>query len=154
MRLAAWRELLSLTRIQAIVGITTGLITIVGALYSATELFGPAAGTGSLVAIVQDMVSGSSVPDATIEVLTPTNTLVATLTPDRNGRASQSLKEGIYLVRASHPRYEASVTRIQVFSKQTVQVHARLRSGSSTPLEHAGRAVSGGLRAVRRAFGF
>ena len=46
--------------------------------------------------------------------LTPQNALVATLTPDATGRATHELKEGIYVVRVSHPKYAADVRRVQV----------------------------------------
>ena len=93
-------------------------------------------------------------PGATIEILTPLNALVTMLTPDSRGRAHQNLKEGIYVVRVSHPDYSAEVLQIQVFSRQTVEIKASLRAGSSAPLEHAGRAVKDKVRAVGRALGF
>ena len=139
---------------QAIVGLLAGIVTVTGAVYSLTQVFGPAAGIGEVVAVVQDAASVKSVTDATIEILTPLNALVATLTPDSMGRARQSLKEGIYVVRVSHPRYSAEVRQIQVFSRQTVEIKASLRAGSSLPLAHTKRAINDGVRAVRRVFGF
>jgi len=108
---------------------------------------------GQVVAMVQEAKSEKSVPDATIEILTPQNALVATLTPDSLGRARQSLKEGIYRVRVSHPRFAAEVRQIHVFSRQTVEVRLRLRAGSSSPLEQAEQAINGGVHAVKRALG-
>jgi hypothetical protein len=106
------------------------------------------------VALVQEAKSQKGVPDATIEILTPQNALVATLTPDSLGRARRALREGTYRVRATHPRFAAEVRQIQVFSGQTVEVKVRLRAGSSSPLAQARRAINQGVRAVRRAFGF
>jgi hypothetical protein len=100
---------------------------------------------------VQDAGTHRGVTDATIEVLTPDNTIVATLTPDATGRAAQSLKEGLYIVRVSHPRYAADVRRIQLQPRQTMEIKASLRAGSSSPME---RAVNDGMRAVRRALRF
>lgn len=142
-----------LSRVQAIVGLLAGIVSVTGALYSVTQFFRPTPGMGEVVAVVQEARSGKGVSDATIEILTPQNALVATLTPDSLGRARQSLKEGTYRVRVSHPRYAAEVRQIQVFSRQTVEVKVRLRAGSSSPLERAGQAVNKGVRAVRRAFG-
>ncbi len=144
---------MSLSRFQAIVGLLAGLISITGTLFSVTHFFQPAPGTGEVVAVVQEAKSEKSVTDATIEILTPQNALVTTLTPNFLGRARQSVKEGTYRVRVSHPRFAAEVRQIQVFPGQTVEVRVRLRAGSSSPLAHAGRAVNTGVRAVKRALG-
>ena len=103
------------------------------------------------MATVQEAGSHQSISDATIEVLTTENDIVATLTPDASGRATQDLKEGIYVVRVSHPRYAAEVRRVRVFSRQTVEVRTTLHAGSSSPLD---RAVNNGVRAVRKALHF
>ena len=97
--------------------------------------------------------SQKAVAGATIEILTPQNALVTTLTPNSLGQARHTLKEGSYRVRVSHPRFSAAVRPIQVFSGQTVEVRVRLQAGSSSSLAHAERAVSGGVRAVRRLLG-
>jgi hypothetical protein len=141
---------MSLSRVQAIVGTMAGLVTVAGAL----QIFGPTGDMGEFVAVVQEAASARSVPDATIEILTPLNALVTTLAPDSRGRAHQRLKEGIYVVRVSHPDYSAEVRQIQVFPRQTVEIKASLRAGSSSPLVHAGRAVKDKVRAVGRVLGF
>ena len=104
--------------------------------------------TGDLVAIVQAAGSLRTVTDATVEVLTTENAIVATLTPDSRGRVMQELTEGVYVVRVSHPRYAAEVRRVQVLPRQTVEVRTSLRAGSSSPIE---RAVNHGVSAVRKA---
>jgi hypothetical protein len=152
--LSLLRSNLSLSRVQAIVGVLTGIVTITMGLYSLLQLRGPAAGMGELVAVVQEAASERSVTDATIEVLTPLNALVATMTPDAKGRARQSLKEGIYVVRVNHPRYASEVRQIQVFPRQTVEIKASLRGGSALPLGHVKRTVNDGVRAAGRALGF
>ena len=144
----------SLSRAQMIVGLLAGIVSVTGALYSVTQFFRPGPGMGEVVALVQEAKSQKGVPDATIEILTPQNALVATLTPDSLGQARRALKEGTYRVRVSHPRFAAEVRQIQVFSGQTVEVKVRLRAGSSSPLAQARRAINQGVRAVRRAFGF
>jgi Carboxypeptidase regulatory-like domain len=110
-----------------------------------------AADTGELVAIVQTAGAHRSVADATIEVLTAENAIVATLKPDSTGRAKQELKEGVYVVHVSHPRYAAEVRRVQVLPRQTIEVRTTLRAGSSSPIE---RAVNDGVSAVRKALRF
>jgi len=140
----------SLSRIQAIIGTLAGIISIGGALFSVTPL-AQAFTRGELVTTVQDAASHRGVADATIEVLTTQNDLVATLTPDATGRATQDLKEGVYVVRISHPRYAADVHRVQVLSRQTVEIRATLHAGTSSPIE---RAVNDGVRALRKALRF
>jgi hypothetical protein len=141
---------LSLTRVQAVIGTLAGIISIVGATFSLFQFLRPA-NKGELVAIVQEAGSHRSVADATIEILTPQNTLVATLTPDSTGRATQDLMEGAYTVRVSHPRYAVEARRIQVMPRQTTEVRANMRSGSSSPVE---RAVNNGVNALRKALHF
>jgi hypothetical protein len=140
----------SLSRLQAIVGTVAGIISIAGAFCSLTP-FARSASTGELVATVREAGSERRVTDATIEVLTTRNEVVATLLPDAAGRAEQDLKEGVYVVRVSHPRYAADVRRVQVVARQTVENRANLRAGSSSPVQQA---ITDGVRAVRRALRF
>jgi hypothetical protein len=141
---------LSLSRIQAVVGTLAGLASVTGAVFSMVEFTRPA-NTGRLVAIVQTAGSRRSVTDATVEVLTAQDAIVATLTPDSTGRVTQELQEGLYVVRVSHPRYAVEARRIQVLPRQTTELRANLRAGSSSPIA---RAVNNGVSAVRKALRF
>ena len=140
----------SLSRVQAVIGLLAGIASITGAAFSLVQFARPA-NTGDLVTIVQAAGSRRSVTDATVEVLTTQNAIVATLTPDSTGRVTQELTEGVYVVRVSHPRYAADVRRVQVLPRQTVEIRASLRAGSSSPIA---RAVNNGVSAVRRALRF
>src|SRR5688572_6782278 len=104
---------LSLSRIQSVVATLAGVTSVVGATFSLVQFAQPA-NTGELIATVSAAGSNRSVTDATVEVLTIENALVATLTPDSGGRVTQKLSQGVYVVRVSHPRYVAEVRRIQV----------------------------------------
>jgi hypothetical protein len=141
---------LTLSRFQAIVGTMAAIASVTGAAFSLVEFARPAK-TGELVAVVQAAGSRRSVSDATIEVLTPQNAIVATLTPDSTGRATKELTEGVYIVRVSHPRYAANERRIQVLPRETVEIKASLRAGSSSPIQ---RALNNGVNAVRRGLRF
>jgi len=142
---------LSLSRFQAVVGTLAGIGSITGAAFSLVQFARPA-NTGGLVTIVQAAGSGRSLTDATIEVLTPQNAVVATLTPGSTGRVTRELTEGAYVVRVSHPRYATEVRRVLVLPRQTVEIRATLRAvGSSSPIE---RAVNNGKSAVRKALRF
>jgi hypothetical protein len=131
---------LSLSRIQTLVATLAGIVSVSGGAWSVVE-FARGGHTGELVAVVQAAGSHRIVSDATIEILTTQDTLVATLTPDASGRASQELKEGVYVVRVSHPRYAAEARRIQVMPQQTTEVRTNLRAGSSSPVNRAASAV-------------
>lgn len=137
---ATWN--VSLPRVHAIVGLLAGVVSVSGAVLSVPQFFKPAPGMGEVVAVVQEAKSQKAVADATVEILTPQNALVTTLTPNPLGQARHTLKEGPYRLRVSHPRFTAEVRQIQVFSGQTVEVRVRLQAGSSPPLS-----------AVRRLFG-
>jgi hypothetical protein len=143
---------LSLSRCQAVVGVLAGITSITGAVFSLVPVARPA-NTGDLVTIVQAAGSRGSVTDATVEVLTAQNAIVATLRPDSTGRVTQELTEGVYVVRVTHPRYVAEVRRVQVQPRKTVEIRASLRAGSSSssPIK---RAVTSGASAVRKALRF
>lgn len=149
-RMTGIARALSLSRAQAIIGTLAGIVSIGGAAFSAVQA-AHAANTGELIAVVRSAGTHASVADATIEVLTAQNAIVATLTPDATGRATRELREGVYVVRVSHPRYAAEVRRVQVVPRQTVEVRANLRAGSSSPADHA---VSNTMNAIKRAFRF
>src|SRR5881628_2326087 len=96
---------MSLPRFQAIVSLAAGILSIGGALVAISGFFKPAPGKGELVAIVQDAKTEKAVSDATIEILTPQDALVTTLTPNSFGKARSTLDEGHYRMRVSHLRY-------------------------------------------------
>lgn len=156
---AKLRPQVSLSRVQAIVGVTAGLLSITGFLYSLVTrpAATPVATTGDIVAIVQDARTARAVPGPTIEILTLKDALVTTLTP-RDGRARQSLKEGAYRIRASHPRFGTEVRQIQVMAGQTAEIRLRLtprveRSPHANgAVGEAGRAIDEGIDAVKRLF--
>lgn len=150
---ALWKRVggtLSFSRVQAVVGTLAGIVSVVGAVFSVVQFVRPT-NTGELVAVVQEAGSHRALADAAVEVLTVDNALVATMKPDAAGRAEQSLREGVYVVRVSHPRYSAEVRHVQVLPSQTVEITTTLRAGSSSSVE---RTIGGGVRAVRRALHF
>ena len=141
----------SLSRVQSLVATLAGIVSIAGAVLSVSPL-AHALNTGELVTTVQDAASHRGLIDATVEVLTPEDRLVATLTPDAGGRAKQDLKEGAYIVRISRRGYAAETRRVQVSPRQTVEIHATLHTAAAAP--PADRVMSSGLRAVRKALRF
>jgi hypothetical protein len=142
---------LSLTRVQAVFGIVAALLSIGGALYGYLRPGRPA-DTGDLVAIVQEAKSGRPVTDATVEVLTPKDALVTTLTLTGT-EARRPLKEGSYRLRVTHPRYATEVRQIQVLAGQTAEIHVRLAPrATGSPLTPAERAVNEGVESLKKIF--
>lgn len=138
------RAHLTLSRFQAIVGITAGFISISVGLYSYFHQTRPAPPvTGEVVAIVQDARTGKPVLDAAVEVLTLKDVVVTTLTPGAEGRARGKLTEGTYRLRATHPRFVAEVRQVQVVAGQSSEVRLRLAppAAKSNPVEEAVGAV-------------
>ena len=130
--------------VQPAIAVLTGLITIAGAAYSIVKYFSPTADTGQIIALVQEARSGQPVADATIEILTSRDALIATLKPDSAGRLSYSLKEGTYAVRVSHKGYATVTRQVQVMPGQRVETTLQLKSassGSPSPLRQVGGAV-------------
>ena len=150
------RAHLSLSRVQATLGIIAALLSIGGFLYGYLRP-GKAvpADQGEIVAFVQEAKSGKPVADATVELLTPKDALVTSL-PSTGGEGRRHIKEGMYRLRVTHPRYATEVRQIQVVAGQTSEVHVRLapRAASSpgSPLTPAERAVNEGVEGLKKIF--
>ena len=141
---------LSLSRVQATLGIVAALLSIGGALYGYLRPGRTAADQGMVVAIVQEAKSGKPVADAIVEVLTPKDALVTTV-PSTGGEGRRQIKEGTYRLRVTHPRYATEVRQIQVVAGQTSEVHVRLAPRPS-PLNPAERAVNEGVEGLKKIF--
>lgn len=118
-----------LTRYQAIIGISAGLLTISMTLASLTGLRAatpPPPVHGELVATVQDARSRRPIAGATVEILTPTDAIVTTLGAARDGRARYQLREGEYRLRVTHPRFLPDVKHVLVQAGQRANVMIRL----------------------------
>lgn len=167
--LAAWLEHPSLPRMQTIVGLLAGLLSIGGFVYSyfwATSYVPPT--RGEVIAVALDARTEKPIPDATLEVFTTKDALVTTLTPDAAGRARQTIKEGSYRLRASHPRFAPEVRQIHVIGGNTADIRVRLTprtakapgpagasaaaTPSSSPGGQVGKAVEEGVNAVKKIF--
>jgi hypothetical protein len=110
-----------LSRVQAVVGVLAGCLTIVGTLVGYTGLTKPPAPVqGEIVAHIQLGNTHKPLPGATVEILTAQDAIVTTLTPELDGRVSRKLKEGRYRLRVTHPNL--------VPESRTVEVHAGQQS--------------------------
>jgi hypothetical protein len=132
-----------LSRFQAVVGITAGLLSIGGMVYSTTRHYiKTPVPQGDIVAIVQEAASGRPVLDATVEIYTLQNRLVTTLSPKQEGRARQSVNEGPYNLRVSHPMFAPQTRQVQVQSGQTSEVHIAMARPAPPPPPPAAKPVT------------
>ena len=118
------RAHVSLSRAQAILGLVAAALSIGGSVYGYLRVTRPP-NTGELVAIVRDR-GDRPVPDATIDVLTPKDALITSLTAGEPAGARYILKEGTYRLRASHPRLATETRTVQVIAGQTSEIRFRL----------------------------
>ena len=116
-----------LSRVQAVVGVLAGCLTIVGTLVSYTGLTKPAAPVlGELVAVVQESRSHRPLVHATVEIITPQDAIVTTLNPEPDGRVTRKLKEGQYRVRVTHPNLVTEIRHIEVHPGQRSELRVAL----------------------------
>jgi hypothetical protein len=151
--LPAWN--ISLSGVQTFIGVATGIVTIGGALFAIPSFFvsPPAPTKGHVVAIIEAAKTAEAIPDARVEILTPQNALITTVTPNYFGKARHSLEEGRYRIRVSHPQYAVETMQVLVVKGETSELHVRMRGGSSSALGEAERVVKDGVGAVKRIFG-
>jgi carboxypeptidase family protein len=144
---------LSLSRVQATLGIIAALLSIGGFLYGylrPAKVVPP--DQGEIVTIVQEAKSGKPVGDATVEVLTPKDALITTV-PSTGGEGRRQIKEGTYRLRVTHPRYATEVRQIQVVAGQTAEIRVRLGPrAAGSPLTPAERAVNEGVEGLKKIF--
>ncbi len=118
------RALVTLTRFQAIVGITAGFLsigaTVWGILFATRAPY-----SGEILLIVQEARSDKPLAAATVELLTPKDALITTLVT-KDGQARQKLTEGAYRLRVSHPGFTTEVRQIQVVPGQNQEIRVHL----------------------------
>jgi hypothetical protein len=118
---SAWSLKHPLSKVQAIVGIAAGLISVFGVVV-------PLAGniripvSGEFVGVVQQ-ASREPVLDAAVEIATSQNAIITTLASRENGQVHLPLKEGQYRIRVLHPDFVPEVRRVQVIGGQSSEVH-------------------------------
>jgi len=123
-----------LTKIQAMVGVAAGLITITGSIVSLAGLHERPPVFGEMIAVIQDMRERAPLPEATVEILTPQDALVTTLTAPSDGRVARRLKEGKYRVRVSHPQFMPQVRQIEVSSGERSELRVSLAPRPAPPV--------------------
>ena len=121
-----------LTKIQAVVGLGAGLLTIAGGAVSLTGFTVQLPSKGEVVAVVQD-AARNPVPDATVEILTRQDALVTTITAERDGRVMHRVKEGQYRVRVTHPQFATQVRQVEVHAGERSEIRLLLTRRPPAP---------------------
>jgi hypothetical protein len=121
-----------LSRVQAIVGFVTGLVTIGGVILPLIGVMPRSRPQGELVAVVHDVRSRKPVVNATIEVLTLQDAIVTTLFSKDDG-ARYLLKQGGYRLRVTHPKYTTQVRQVLMQPGQRAQIYFALAPVAPPP---------------------
>jgi hypothetical protein len=124
-----WFARFPLSRVQSIIAIGAGLVTIVWTVGSLVGLTAYRQVVhGDVTAIVSNARSRAPIADATIEILTPKAVVITTLTADADGRVKHQLREGEYRLRVTHPQYLPDQKDVQVWAGQSAEVRVALTS--------------------------
>jgi len=107
----SWLSVLSkpLTRVQTLVGITAGILSVAGTLFPLVG-FSTFPTHGEFVGVVHDARSRQPIVNATVEILTAQNAIVTTLLSMGDG-ASPEPEGRPVRVRVRYPRFIPEVRR-------------------------------------------
>lgn len=119
------RSALTLTRFQALVGITAGVLSIGATAWGIVVATRAPVTTGEVVAIVLDARTEKPVPNAIVELGTPQGALISTLLA-KEGLARQTVKEGLYRMRVIHPKFGAEVRPVYVLAGHSQEIRVRV----------------------------
>lgn len=145
----------TLSGTQAVIGLVAGLFSVIGGLYTSVQYFTRPSDTGELLAVVHDARTDRPVIGPNVEILGADDAIVTTLGAGESGEARTRLRQGVYRVRVTHPRYAADTRRIRVGAGQTAEVRIQLAPRAPAPsppavVTRATRVASEGVNAVRR----
>jgi hypothetical protein len=114
-----------LSKLQALVGIAAGLISVASLVIPLAGHIGMPT-NGEFVGVIQEARSSKPVLDAAVEISTPGDAIITTLFSRDGGRVRFPLKEGQYRVRVSHPHFTPEFRQVQVMAGQSSEVHVAL----------------------------
>ena len=119
------RTALTLTRFQALVGLTAGILSIGATVWGIVFATRPPVTTGEVVAIVLDARTEKPVPNAIVELGTPQGALISTLLA-KEGLVRQTVKEGLYRMRVIHPKFGVEVRPVYVLAGHNQEIRVRV----------------------------
>ncbi len=158
----------SFSALQSMVALVAGLTSIGGAAYSAIGYLRATPVPGELVAVVRDADTDQVVRGAVVEVRTPDDAIVTTMTQNDDGVARRALAPGAYHVRVIHPAFAEASRDVHVQPGARSDIRVPLEPVDQ-PVEHAattptartrtqatitpGRVLDRGVVATRRLLG-
>lgn len=149
----------SLSSMQSAVALVAGLTSIGGAAYSAVDYLRAAGQPGEIVAVVHESGSERVVHGAVVEVRTPDDAIVTTMSEGDDGVARRPLGPGLYHVRVTHPKFAEVAREVRVQAGKPSEVRVDLEPRDAGPhvtranapsATSAGRAIDHGMTATRR----
>ena len=152
----SWLQM-PLSKLQGIVGVAAGALTIIvtgGSLLGLNVHRAPV--QGELVASVSVARLRTPLRDATVEILTPAAAVVTTLNADDEGRIHYRLREGQYRLRVTHPQYLPDQKDVQVWAGQRADIRVALasRPPASRSVAAALKRDESGVKKLRGKLGF
>jgi hypothetical protein len=139
-----------LSKAQALVGITAGLISVGGFVFAKAGPSTTVPTHGQLVAVVQEAHFQKPVLDATLEVSAVGDRLVTTRMSSDEGRVHQTLQEGQYRVVVRHPKFNSESLVVHVAGGQVSELHFALTPRATPPPPDVAKPV-GPAKAVKPA---
>ncbi len=139
----------SLTSMQSAVALVAGLTSIGGAAYSTVDYLRAAGQPGEIVAVVRESGSDHAVHGAVVEVRSPDDAIVTTMSEGDDGTARRAIEPGVYRVRVTHPKFAdaAREVRVQAGKPSEVRVALEPRDGGA----HASHANAAATTSAGRA---
>src|SRR5207253_11266204 len=117
-----------MTKLQTVVGFGAALGTLAGTASSLVGITSPVSSKGEVVAVVQDRAR-QPVAAATVEIYTPQDALVTTLTAEPDGRIVHRVREGRYRLRVTHPQFNGESRHVEVHAGGGWGIGIRLAAG-------------------------
>lgn len=142
-----------MTKLQTVVGFGAGLVTIAGTISSLAGLGAALPSKGEVVAVVQDRAR-KPVAAATVEILTPQDALVTTLTAEQDGRVMHRVKEGRYRLRVTHPQFAAETRQVEVHAGERSEIRVLLARPAAPSVKTVIAQSPSSLRKFFRELGF
>ena len=142
-----------MTKLQTVVGFGAGLVTIAGTITSLAGLGAAIPSKGEVVAVVQDRAR-KPLAAATVEILTPQDALVTTLTAEQDGRVVHRVKEGRYRLRVTHPQFAPETRQVEVHAGERSEIRVLLARPATPSVKTVIAQSPGSIRKFFRELGF
>jgi len=132
----------SYSSLQSMVALLAGLTSIGGATYSALGYLRSTPEPGEMVAVVREAGTERPVAGAVVEVRTPDDKIVTTMTQGDDGLARRAIAPGAYHLRIVHPQFVEAARDVEVQPGGVAEVRVPLEPRARQASVHSPRAVA------------